>query len=268
MITDFRRSENKACQLVGISRSSFHYQSILNNDETVIKRLKELAQVKRRYGCRRLHFLLRKEGLVKNHKRTERLYRAENLSIRTKKRKKIAGMLRLVLPKPEATNQIWVMDFISDSLWNGRRFRCLTIVDQYSRECLEIKVDTSISGRMIVEILNRLKDCRGLPGIIVVDNGPEFTSRAIDEWAYRNGVKISYIRPGKPIENAYAESFQGRLRDECLNEHWFLNLEDAKTKIENWRWEYNHDRPHSGLKMLSPMEFVEQEKLTVEMVKL
>jgi putative transposase len=245
--------------LLAISRSSYAYSPKPKNDEEVRSRLKDLAREKRRYGCRRLHVLLRKEGLVVNHKRTERLYRLEGLSIRTKKRKKLAGALRLVLPKPTRVDQIWAMDFVSDSLHNGRRFRCLNIVDVYSRESLTIVVDTSISGIMVTQYLDRLKDSRGLPEIIVTDNGPEFISKALDEWAYRNKVRLSYIRPGKPMENAFVESFNGRFRDECLNEHWFLNMQDARNRIELWRNEYNTERPHSSLGMCTPEEFAQKE---------
>lgn len=151
------------------------------------------------------------------------------------------------------------MDFVSDSLHNGRRFRCLNIVDVYSRENLAIAVDTSISGIMVAGCLDRLKDFRGLPEIIVTDNGPEFISKALDEWAYRNKVRISFIRPGKPMENGFVESFNGRFRDECLNEHWFLNMQDARDRIEQWRNEYNTERPHSSLGMQTPSEFAQKE---------
>ena len=220
-----------------------------------------MAEEKRRYGCRRLHVLVRKEGLVVNHKRTERLYKLENLSIRTKRRKKIAGIMRLELPQPERVNHIWGMDFVSDSLWNARRFRCLCVLDLFAREAMPMKVDISITGKAVAEHLNRLKEVRGLPEMIVVDNGPELISKAFDEWAYRNKVKICYIRPGKPQENAYTESFIGKLRDECLNEHWFKSLDDAREIIEKWRIEYNEKRPHSSLNMMSPKEYLGQKEL-------
>jgi putative transposase len=259
MTQTFGLSLNRACFLAGISRTSYGYKPKPNDDDKVRQRLKELAQEKRRYGCRRLHVLIKKEGLVINHKRTERIYRLESLSIRTKKRKKISGALRLVLPKAERTNQIWAMDFVSDALCNGRKFRCLAIIDLYSRECLKTVVDTSISGKVVVRYLERLRETRGLPDIIVTDNGPEFTSKALDSWASQSKVKLSYIRPGKPIENAYIESFNGRLRDECLNENWFVSLEDARDKIESWRIDYNTKRPHTSLGNLTPEEFAGKE---------
>lgn len=255
----FGLSVNKACKLIGISRTTYAYQLLSNNDQEVLERMRELAKVKRRYGCRRLHVLLRKEGLVVNHKRTERIYRQDGLSIRTKKRKKIAGALRLVLPIPTKANQIWAMDFVTDSLNNGRKFRCLNIVDLYTRECVEIFVENSISGALVARQLTWLKLTRGNPEVIVTDNGPEFTSKALDTWAYQNHVRLSYIRPGKPMENGYIESFNGRFRDECLNEHWFMNMDEARSLIEQWRIEYNTERPHSSLDMLSPTEFANKE---------
>lgn len=242
-----------------MSRTTFAYDPLPNNDQELLERMREIAKVKRRYGCRRLHVLLRKEGLVMNHKRTERLYRLDGLSIRTKKRKKIAGALRLALPVPTSQNQIWAMDFVTDSMNNGRKFRCLNIVDLYTRECVEIFVETSISGALVARQLDRLKQTRGKPDVIVTDNGPEFTSKALDAWAYQNNVRLSYIRPGKPMENGYVESFNGRFRDECLNEHWFTDMNEAREIIEQWRIEYNTERPHSALGMLSPTEFANKE---------
>ena len=253
----FGLSENKACKLVGISRPGFNYTSRKNDDE-LTDRLKELASEKRRYGYRRLHILLRREGVVVNHKRTQRLYRNLGLSIRTKKRKKLVNALRLALPPATRPNEIWAADFIFDALTYGRRLKCLNIVDLFSRECVAIKADLSIPGSDVVRVLDRLKDTRGVPKILVIDNGPEFTSRALGEWAMANNVRLAFIRPGKPIENAFIESFNGRFRDECLNEHWFRDIAEAQDKIEAWRQEYNTERPHSSLNGLSPQEFAEQ----------
>jgi len=200
--------------------------------------------------------LLNREGLVVNHKRTERIYKQEGLSLRRQKRKKVASGLRVELPRPERVNQRWSMDFVSDSLNDGRRFRALTVVDDYSRECPVIEVDTSLGGRRVAETLSRLAEVRGLPEVITVDNGPEFAGKALDEWAYRRGVKLNFITPGKPVENAYIESFNGRLRDECLNGNWFPTLKDARQIIEAWRIDYNEVRPHSSLGNLTPSEFV------------
>lgn len=256
----FGLSENKACSFLMISKSSRRYAS-RKDDVSLRARLKELAQEKRRYGCPRLHFLLKKEGLVKNHKRTERLYKEENLSLRTKKRKKVACHLRLELPKAINKNQIWTMDFVSDALASGRKIKCLNILDIFNRESLAIFVGHSITGQGVVEQLNMLKDFVGLPEIISIDNGPEFTSKALWLWAYENNVKLAFIRPGSPTENAFIESFNGRFRDECLNEHWFVSLAEAKELIGNWRTEYNEIRPHSSLGMLTPIQFAEKQEV-------
>ena len=219
------------------------------------KRLKELSQERRRFGCKRLYLLLRREGYEINHKRVERIYRQEGLSLR-KRKKKRPSHCRLLLPAPIRVNQYWSMDFVSDSLYDGRRFRALTIIDQYSRESLAIEVSNSITGQHVSRVLDWLCELRGVPEAITVDNGPEFTSTALDKWAYGKSVKLDFIRPGKPIENAYIESFNGRFRDECLNEQVFVSLRDARKKIENWRQDYNECRPHSGINNLTPLEFV------------
>lgn len=219
------------------------------------KRLRELAEQRKRFGSPRLHILLKREGLVVNHKRTERIYREEGLALRRKRRRKGATGVRVVIPSAQRPNEHWSMDFVSDSIVTGRRFRALTVVDNYSRECPVIEVDTSLGGARVVNVLERLSDTRGLPEVITVDNGPEFVGRALDEWAYRRGVKLNFIRLGKPIENAFAESFNGRLRDECLNTNWFINLKEAREIIENWREDYNQVRPHSSLNNLTPAEY-------------
>ena len=250
-------SERKACLLVDISTSVYCYQPKPGNDDIVRRRLRELAEQRKRFGSPRLHILLKREGLVVNHKRTERLYREEGLTLRKKRRRKGAAGVRVVLPVPQRTNERWSMDFVTDSIVTGRRFRALTIIDDYSRECPAIEVDTSLGGRRVVGVLDRLADTRGLPEVITIDNGPEFAGRALDEWAYHKGVKLNFIRPGKPIENAYAESFNGRFRDECLNTNWFLSLNHARILIEEWRRDYNEVRPRSSLKGATPKEYAE-----------
>ncbi|MGB9332439.1 MAG: IS3 family transposase [Steroidobacteraceae bacterium] len=180
------------------------------------------------------------------------MYREAGLAVRRKKRKRIGLFERKPLPKPLAVNRSWSMDFVSDGLCDGRRLRCLAIVDDFSRECLVLEVDTSITGKRVVAVLERLADLRGLPLSITVDHGPEFEGQVLDAWAYQAGVRLSSIRPGKPVENAYIESFNGRFRDECLNEHWFLTMAHARRAIEAWRIEYNTERPHSSLGNLTP----------------
>ena len=250
-------SERRACQLVTISASVYRYQPKPGNDDILCQRLRELAEERKRFGSPRLHILLKREGLVVNHKRTERIYREEGLALRKKRRRKGAAGARVILPSPQRVNERWSMDFVTDSIVTGRRFRALTIVDDYSRECPNIEVDTSLGGRRVVGILDQLMERRGLPEVITIDNGPEFAGRALDEWAYRRGVKLNFIRPGKPIENAFVESFNGRLRDECLNTNWFTSLKHAREVIEDWRRDYNEVRPHSSLKGATPKEYAE-----------
>jgi putative transposase len=248
-------SERKACLLVNISPSVYRYKPKADNDDKLRKRLRELAAQRKRFGSPRLHILLKREGLVINHKRTERLYREEGLALKRKRRRKGAAGARVMMPAPRRANEHWSMDFVTDSIVTGHRFRALAIVDDYSRECPAIEVDTSLGGRRVVNVLEKLVETRGLPEIITMDNGPEFAGRALDEWAYRKGVKLNFIRPGKPIENAFAESFIGRLRDECLNTNWFISLKHARITIEDWRIDYNEVRPHSSLNGSTPKEY-------------
>lgn len=193
-----------------------------------------------------------------NHKRTERLYREMGLSLRLRKRKKRPSHLRVVMPAPTRPNERWSMDFVSDQLATGRRIKCFTLVDDCSRESPVIEVSHSITGCHLVEILDRIKEERPLPQVIVCDNGPEFTSKALDEWAHRNNLKLDFIDPGRPVQNAYIESFNGKFRDECLNENIFFDLGDARKKIEDYRRDYNTERPHSSLGNQTPETFAKQ----------
>lgn len=224
--------------------------------------MKELAAKQPRFGYRRLYILLRREknddGTMRwkvNHKRVYRLYREEGLAMRRKTRKRLRSEARRPLELPHRANQVWTMDFTHDSMVNGRRFRTLNLMDGYTREALAIEVDTSLPGGRVVRVLERLKQERGMATRIVVDNGPEFLSRAVDQWAYENGVEFHFIDPGKPIQNAYIESFNGKFRDECLNQNWFVGLADAQRLIETWRVDYNTARPHSSLEYQTPLEF-------------
>ena len=248
-------SERKSCILVNISVSAYRYQPKEDNDAVLRHRLRELAGQRKRFGSPRLHIMLKREKLVVNHKRTERIYREEGLALRRKKRRKGAAGIRVMIPAAMRANEHWSMDFVSDSIVTGRRFRALTIVDNYTRECPAIEVDTSLGGARVVNVLERLSETRELPEVITIDNGPEFAGKALDEWAYRKRIKLNFITPGKPVENAYAESFNGRLRDECLNTNWFMNLKQARNIIEDWRRDYNEVRPHSSLKNMTPMEY-------------
>jgi putative transposase len=242
--------------LVSLNRTTYLYRAKdPQKDDKLRRRMRELAESKYSWGCPMLHRILKREGLVRNHKKTERLYREEKLSIRRRKKKKITGHLRVEMPAPVDINERWSMDFVSERLWQGRRFRVLTLVDDYSRECLTLEVDTSIGGARVARVLDRLAAMRGLPKYIRVDNGPEFTGQALDEWAYRSGVKLDFIDPGKPTQNAFIESFNGTFRRECLNENWFTSLSEARETIETWRNGYNQERPHSSLNDLTPAEF-------------
>jgi putative transposase len=251
----FEVSARRACRIVGCPRSTWSYLARKPSSEGLVSRMKELAWQRPRFGYRRLHGLLRREGMVVNHKRVYRLYRLAGLSVRRKRRKRIAARARVALPSATRPNQRWSMDFVSDATGGGRRFRVWTIVDDFTRESLALVVDTSLSGGRIGRELQRLIDARGKPDLVVCDNGPEFTSKALDEWAYKASVAIHFIRPGKPVENAFIESFNGRFRDECLKMHWFSDLQDARRLIEAWRQDYNEVRPHSSLDGATPSEY-------------
>ena len=262
-MTERAMGVTRACGLVGISRSLFSYESRRRiDDEALAGRMTAIAAQKRRYGYRRIHVLLQREGWLTNHKRVWRLYSKAGLSVRKRRRKRIAAIERMPRPLPSGPNQNWSMDFVSDGLAHGRRFRCLNVVDDYTRECLAIEVDTSLPGLRVKQVLERLREMRGLPTSITVDNGPEFAGKVLDAWAYKTGVTLSFIRPGKPVENAYIESFNGRFRDECLNEHWFVSMQHARHLIEEWRIEYNTERPHSSLGYLAPAQFAKAHETT------
>jgi putative transposase len=251
----YQLSEKRACGLMRITRWSNRYQSRRDPQTELRVRLRDLAATRIRYGYRRLTVMLRREGWPVNTKRVYRLYREEALQVRTKKRVKSAAQVRITLPEATFANQRWSMDFVSERLADGRWFRILTIVDQYTRECLCIYADRSQTGRKVAEQLERVMAVRGAPESITSDNGSEFTGRAMDNWAHRAGVKLAFIRPGKPVENSYIESFNGRLRDECLNVEVFLDLADARRKLDKWRNDYNQRRPHSALADRTPDEF-------------
>lgn len=221
-------------------------------------RLRELAQARPRFGYLRLHVLLRREGWVVNRKRVHRIYREEGLTVRLPRRRKRASHLRVVPPRPSQVNERWSMDFVADTLLDGRRFRALTVVDNWSRHSRLIEPDFTLTGTKVVAALERVAKRTGYPQMITVDNGSEFTSKALDAWTHAHGVRLDFIRPGKPVENAVIESFNGRFRDECLNVQVFVSLHDARQKIETWRIDYNEHRPHGSLGDLTPQEFAEQ----------
>lgn len=251
---DFELSQRRASSLAQVSRSVLRYRSKRGGDGDVREQLNRLATERPRFGYRRLAVLLHREGLTINHKRVFRIYQEEGLAVRRKRRKRRAQAPRERLAAATAPNQRWSMDFISDTLENGRSIRVLTIVDACSRLSPAIEVDTSIAGERVTRVLERAGALHGFPKTIVVDNGPEFTSKALDAWAHRRGIELHFIRPGKPVENAFAESFNGRLREECLNQHVFADLRSANDLIRSWHDDYNQVRPHSSLGGLSPIQ--------------
>ena len=247
-------SQRRACGLMEIDGGTCRYRRRRQEDGGLRRRLRELAEERRRFGYRRLHVMLVREGFQINHKRVWRLYVEEKLGLRRKRGRKRSGV-RQPLAEPVAANQVWSVDFMTDALSWGRRFRTLNIVDDYTRECLAIEVDTSLGGGRVVRVLEELKQRRGLPLKIRSDNGPEFVSRVVEQWAYQNGVDWHFIEPGRPMENGYVESFNGKFRDECLNQHWFVDPPDARSKIGDWKQDYNQARPHSALGYRTPEEF-------------
>jgi putative transposase len=247
-------SERRACRFTGFARTSQRYQSRRPQRSELRARLLTLATVRPRWGYRRLYVLLRREGWVVNRKLVQRLYREEGLVVRRRKRKRVA-VPRTAPPTPARANERWSMDFVSDALGNGRKIRALTLVDDFTRECPVIEVDFSLPGERVARVLDELARTRGLPMSIRCDNGPEFAGQVLDQWAHAHHVVLDFIDPGKPTQNAYAESFNGRLRDECLNESWFVSLADARATIEAWRVDYNVARPHSGLADRTPTAF-------------
>jgi len=252
-------SERRACQLVGLSRSTLRYESRRSEENArLTTQIVELAQERRRFGYRRIHALLRRDGVDANHKRVYRLYREANLAMKRRKRRKCVAVPREPLSLPTRRNEVWSMDFVMDALRHGRRFKILTIVDDCTKEAIDLVADFGISGHYVTRILDQAARFRGYPAAIRTDQGPEFTGRALDQWAYENGVQLKLIQPGKPTQNAYIESFNGKFRDECLNEHWFQSLAHAQAIIQAWRTDYNEQRPHSMLGYQTPAEAAEQ----------
>ncbi|MDP3907693.1 IS3 family transposase [Novosphingobium sp.] len=248
-------SERRACRVIGADRKSMRYRSQRDDDAEVRSKLRELAQQRRRFGYRRLHILLRREGIVINRKKTQRLYREEKLAVRRRRNRRRAIGARAPAPVLALPNQRWSLDFVHDQLASGRRFRVLNIVDDVTRECLRAVPDTSISGRRLVRELTDLIAERGKPGMIVSDNGTELTSNAVLAWCGEVDVAWHYIAPGKPMQNGFVESFNGRMRDELLNETLFLSMDHARVQIAAWVEDYNNERPHSALGYETPAAF-------------
>ncbi len=258
----YKVSIQKACSVVNLYRSCWYYEHHRREDKPVRKRIKEIAATRVRYGYNRIHILLRREGWKDNRKRVHRIYKEEGLNLRNKRpRRNKAAANRLERPGLERLYQCCSMDFVADQLFDGRKFRALTLVDNFSRQCIAIRVGQSIKGIDVARMMEEIKREQNiLPERIQVDNGSEFISKDFDRWAYENKVTLDYSRPGKPTDNPFIESFNGSFRDECLNVNWFLSLDDAIEKIAIWKEEYNGFRPHSSLNDMTPNEVVEMYK--------
>jgi len=253
--SNFPLSLRRACGLMQIQMSSYYYRHQPRADEALRAALKEAAAKRRRWGYRMLAEVLRRKGFEDNLKRIHRVYCEEKLQVKVRRRRKTARW-RGEKPLPaDRPNERWSMDFMSDQLANGRTIRVFNVVDDFTRQCLAMEVDTSLNGVRVTRVLDRLVARHGHPQRIVMDNGPEFTGKALDRWAWEHRVKLAFIEPGKPVQNAFVESFNGTCRNECLNENWFLSLADARAIIENWRIDYNDQRPHSSLGGRTPSEF-------------
>ena len=256
LVVNFSTSVRRACELALIPRSMFRFQRDVTRDEPLRTRLVELAQEKPRFGYRRLLVLMRWDGTGVNHKRLFRIYRAAGLSVKRKRRKRL---VRACTPRtrPTAPNEEWSLDFVHDRLANGRAVRVLGVVDTFTRECLALEVDTSFASRRVTRVLDEVIAQRGRPRRLLMDNGSELTSRHFLSWGTEWKLELAYIQPGKPVQNAHVESFNGKLRDECLNVSWFRNLWQARVRIDAWRKEYNSARPHSSLGYKTPQAFRE-----------
>jgi putative transposase len=251
-------SIRRCCGLFKVPRSTFYYEGRARDDAKLAAALKEKAALYRRWGYRMLLELLRREGWKDNHKRVYRIYATEGLQVPQRRRKRSSRWRGEPLQEASRPNETWAMDFMSDQLADNRKLRVFNLLDVYTRECLAIECDTSLTGERVKRILTQVGEVRGLPERIVVDNGPEFAGKVMDRWAYDYGVQLHFIEPGKPVQNAHIESFNGTFRDQCLNEHWFRSINEARLITEGWRQLYNRIKPHSSLGMLTPEEFAEE----------
>ena len=251
-------SERRALAVLRMSASAYRYQPAPDRNVDLREQILALAQRYKRYGVGMIYLKLRQAGVLVNYKRVERLYQEAKLQVRRRKRKKVPVGERQPLLRPTAANQVWSMDFVFDRTADGRVIKCLTVVDDATHEAVAIEVERAISGYRLTRVLDRLALSRGLPKVIRTDNGKEFCGKAMVTWAHERGVQLRLIEPGKPNQNAYVESFNGRLRDECLNEHWFTSLLQARSVIETWRREYNEERPKKALGGLTPAAYAKQ----------
>lgn len=256
MIEQFDLSERRACGLVGLSRDSYRNPPIVHPEDAALSAaIVDIAHARRRFGYRRIHDMLRSEFPGVNHKRVYRLYCDANLAVKKRRKAKRPSTERIPLQIAAAVNEVWSMDFVSDSLVDGRRIKCLTVADDFSHESVDIAVDFGISGLYVTRLLDQAAIFRGYPAAVRTDNGPEFTSRAFIAWTQKHGIRHLLIQPGKPMQNGYIESFNGKFRDECLNEHWFETVSQARSVIAAWRKDYNEVRPHSSCQRMPPAKY-------------
>jgi putative transposase len=260
--THYPVSDRRACRAIQLARSVWHYRSVRPDQTALRRRIRDIAETRVRYGYKRVYIMLRRDGVKVNHKRVYRLYSEEGLTLRAKRPRRHVSAAHRHPPRtlPRAPGHTLSMDFVADQLEDGRRFRMLTVVDVFTRECLAIEAGQKLSGEDVVSVLNQLRKQHGTPKRIFCDNGSEFSGRLLDLWAYTHRLQLEFSRPGKPTDNAHIESFNGSFRDECLNVHWFSTLADAKVKIEAWRQHYNTSRPHKSLGYLTPLKFKVKQK--------
>jgi putative transposase len=263
MVATCHLSERRACRLAGLSRDTYRNPPTMSeHDQALQQAIITIAHQRRRFGYRRVMDLLRVQGALDNHKRIFRLYQAAGLSVGKRRRKRGLPMESIPLASANRINEVWSMDFVSDSLANGRRIKCLTVADDFSHECIELAVDFGMGGEYVVRLLEQAARFRGYPGAVRTDQGPEFTSRAFLAWTQARGIRHLLNAPGKPTQNAYIESFNGKFRDECLNEHWFESLPQARNLISVWRRDYNEVRPHSSIGRIPPAQFAALHRAT------
>ncbi len=252
----FQISQRRACAVLGSARSSMRYRSVRPHQEALRSRIREIATVRVRYGYRRVHVLLRREGWPVNHKRVYRVYTALGLNIRRRAKKRLPARVKQQLFQPTAPNEVWSLDFMHDSLWNGRTFRLLNVIDDFNRQVLRIETDTSLPALRVIRVLEQLKESRGLPEMIRVDNGPEFISHKLDAWCKDHKITLAYIQPGKPTQNAYVERLNGSIRRELLNAYVFRTLDEVRERVVTWQHDYNHDRPHKSFGYRTPVDLL------------
>jgi putative transposase len=257
MIEEHGVSQRQACKALCVPRSSYRYTPKPKNDIPVINQLEELVSKHPAIGFWQSYYRIRRKGFVWNHKRVYRIYTSLKLNIRRRFKKRLPCRMKQALFQPESINQVWSIDFMSDSLWDGRRYRILNIIDDYNREVLAMEADLSLPTLRVIRVLEYLKEFRGLPQMIRVDNGPEFISHALDEWCRQNQITLTYIQPGKPMQNGYVERCNGSVRKELLNANVFYTLKEVREKIEEWMTDYNYHRPHESLGYCAPIDLLE-----------